>query len=113
MDSYDQPLSDATRSTLARLGASVEFSEHYPDGNIDLTESDVTDEDLPHLVFYPGFAGLQLARTSISNAGVRFVGQMRDVESLSLHNTKITDDALAELRGLIKLEELFIGTDPG
>ena len=110
---FNQPLTDAARTTLEQLGVCIEYSEHHPDGIIDLSESDVADDDLKHFVFYPGFAGLRLARTGVSNAGVRFVGEMRDLESLSLHNTSITDDALAELCCLSKLEQLWIGTDPG
>lgn len=111
--SLNQPLTDAARATLERLGGCIEYNEYHPDGNIELSESEVTDCDLQHFVFYPGVAGLRLARTQVSDAGIRFVGEMRDLESLSLHNTSITDCALEELAGLIKLEQLWVGTDPG
>lgn len=110
---FDRTLSDAARSTLARLGCCIKYTENFPDGNVDLSESGVADVDLHDFVFYPGFAGLSLARTEISDGGARVVGEMRDLETLSLHNTSITDDAIAAIGGLLKLTELRIGTDPG
>jgi len=113
MESENQPLPDAALELLARLGTGIEYTESEPDGIVNLTESDVTDDDLDHLVFYPGFAALDLTMTQITDAGLRFIGEMRSLENLSLYQTHMTDRGLKELGRLSKLERLNIGTCPG
>lgn len=113
MEFENQPFPDAALELLARLGTGIEYTESEPDGIVNLTESDVTDDDLGHLVFYPGFAALDLTMTQITDAGLRFTGEMRSLENLSLYQTHITDVGLKELGRLSKLERLNIGTCPG
>jgi len=113
MESENQPLPDAALELLARLGTGIEYTESEPDGIVNLTESDVTDDDLGHLVFYPGFAALDLTMTQITDAGLRFIGEMRSLENLRLYQTHITDEGVKELGRLSRLERLDIGTCPG
>lgn len=59
----DDQVPDVARKMLARFGTAVEFSDHYPDGLVDLTDSEIANDDLEALNFYPGFAALHLVRT--------------------------------------------------
>ena len=60
---HDDQVPDAARKMLARFGTGIEFSDHYPDGLVNLTDSEIADDDLEALNFYPGFAALRLVRT--------------------------------------------------
>ena len=98
--SNDAGVPDAARKMLARYGASIEQTEHEPDGEIDLSKSEVTNEDLEQLVFYPGFASLNLAKTNISDNGTEHIGQMGRLESVNLYGTLVSNDGLAHLSSL-------------
>ncbi len=98
---------------LARFGTHVEYTERNPHGFVNLERSEVQNDDLRDLIYYPGFAGLNLDWTSISDAGMPHVGEMSRLEDLRLSDTLISDDGLSELTGLPKLERLSIGCHPG
>lgn len=68
MEPENQPIPDAALELLARLGTGIEYTESEPNGIVNLTESDVTDDDWGHLVFYPGFADLDLTMFQITDA---------------------------------------------
>ena len=99
--------------TLRRRGGGIEYSEQFPRGYIHLGETKVCDSDLNDLVYTPGPAGLDLAKTSITDVGAESVGQMHDLEHLSLYQTKITDRALESLGNLANLNSLELGSSPG
>lgn len=109
----DSPLPDAALQTLARLGSRIDYTDRDPHGIVDLSKSEVANDDLRELVFYPGFGALHLDRTHISDAGLRFIGQMSSLETLQLFDAIISDHGLKDLLGLTKLERLSIGCHPG
>ncbi len=111
--SFNQPLPDAARAMLARFGRRIEYTDREPGGTIDLSESEVANDDMRHLIANPGFAELNLDKTLISDGGLRSVGEMSSLESLRLYDTLISNEGLKELRGLVKLERLDIACDPG
>ena len=111
--SYDRPIPDTARQTLARLGAQIEYTEREPDGIVNLAKSEVTNDDLRHLIMQPGFAALHLDKTEISDEGLMSVGEMASLESLRLYDTPVTDSGLMSLVGLSKLERLNVACDPG
>ncbi|MAS94174.1 MAG: hypothetical protein CMO55_13340 [Verrucomicrobiales bacterium] len=49
---------------------------------------------------------LDLARSQITDEGLKTVGKMRGLERLHLENTKVTDSGIAQLKGLTDLEYL-------
>ena len=110
---FNLPLPDAARQTLARLGTQIEYTEREPDGIVNLVKSEVTNNDLRHLILHPGFAALHLDKTLISDAGLTFVGEMSSLEGLRLYDTLISNCGLKSLLGLSRLERLNIGCDPG
>ncbi len=110
---FDAHLPDAARQMLARFGSQIEYTENEPNGLVNLTRSEVGNEDLRHLVFYPGIDALLLDKTEISDAGLKFIGEMHNLEGLWLYDTLVSDDGLKYLLGLSKLERLHIACDPG
>ena len=110
---FDPPLPDAARQMLARFGSQIEYTEREPNGIVNLTKSEVANDDLRHLIFYPGFDALNLDKTLISDAGLKFIGEMSSLEGVRLYDTLISDYGLKNLLGLSKLERLNIGCDPG
>ena len=110
---FEPPLPDAARLMLAQFGSQIEYTEREPNGLVNLTRSEVTNDDLRHLVFYPGFDALTLDKTLVSDAGLKIIGEMSSLETLRLYDTLISDVGLKSLRGLSKLEYLNIACDPG
>ncbi len=55
---FEPSLPDAARQMLAQFGCQIEYTEREPNGLIDLTRSEVANDDLRYLVFYPGFDAL-------------------------------------------------------
>ena len=109
----DQPAPNAARQMLARYGTQIEYTDTEPGGLVNLAESEVGNDDLGDLVFFPGFAALDLDSTLISDAGMRFIGEMNGLEDVSLYDTLISDDGLKHIQGLPKLERLRISCAPG
>lgn len=109
----DSPLPDAARQMLARFGSQIEYTENEPNGLVNLARTEVGDEDLHHLIFYPGIDALVLDKTEISDDGLKFIGEMTNLERVRLYDTLVSDDGLKHLLGLSKLERLNIACDPG
>lgn len=109
----DPPLPDAARQMLAGFGCQIEYTENEPNGVVNLARSEVGNEDLCHLIFYPGIDALFLDRTEISDVGLKFIGEMSNLESVRLYDTLVSDDGLKHLLGLSKLERLNLACDPG
>lgn len=109
----DPRLPDEASQMLARFGSQIEYTENEPNGLVNLAGSQVANEDLRHLVFYPGFDALILDKTEISDAGLQSIGEMKNLEGVRLYDTLVSDDGLEHLVGLAKLERLNIACDPG
>ncbi|QDT77433.1 Leucine Rich repeats (2 copies) [Gimesia maris] len=110
---YEPSLPEEASQMLARLGSQIEYTANEPNGLVNLTNSEVANEDLRHLIFYPGFEALILDNTSISDAGLNFIGEMRNLERVGLYDTLVSDDGLKLLLKLSKLEKLNIACAPG
>jgi hypothetical protein len=80
--SVDRPIPDAARQMLARFGSQIEYTDLAPNGYVNLSKSEVDNDDLPNLVYYPGFDRLNLNQTLISDAGLQIIGGMNDLEIL-------------------------------
>lgn len=71
----------------------------------------VTDEGIAHLAELGGLNALSINGAKITNAGLKSLGRLKTLESLSLSNAKgVTDGGFRELVGLEKLRVLFIGS---
>jgi hypothetical protein len=110
---FDSSLPDAARQMLARFGSQIEYTEYEPNGVVNLARSEIEDEDLRHLVFYPGIDALILDKTDVSDDGLKFIGEMANLERVRLYDTLVSDNGLKHLLGLSKLERLNIACDPG
>ncbi|WP_417382278.1 leucine-rich repeat domain-containing protein [Gimesia sp.] len=110
---YEPPLPDAASQMLARFGSQIEYTANEPKGLINLTHAEVANEDLRHLIFYPGFDALILDYTNISDAGLSFIGEMSNLERVGLYDALVSDTGLKSLLKLSKLEKLNIACAPG
>ncbi len=69
----------------------------------------ITDAGLKHLTAIPGLRWLNLSHNfRITNAGMRSLGQLRQLESLNLLWAGITNDSLQELQPLTRLRQLTL-----
>lgn len=110
---YEPPLPEEANQMLARFGSQIEYTANEPHGLINLTSSEVANEDLRHLVFFPGFEALLLDYTNISDAGLNIIGEMSNLERVGLYDALVSDDGLKPLLKLSKLEKLNIACAPG
>jgi hypothetical protein len=77
---------------------------------LNLSGSNVTDDDLQALKGLTGLQVLYVGTTEIGDAGVAHLAGLTGLEELSLGDTKITDAALAHLAGMKKLKALYLGS---
>jgi hypothetical protein len=102
----------AAIAALRRLGASV---DQDPDGawhvlieDIEGTK-DVDNSWLVHLTALKNLKTLKLWSTAITDAGLATIGQLDDLEQLRLYDcSKVSGAGLKHLRGLVNLESLDI-----
>ena len=81
---------------------------------LDLSQSNVTDDDLPPLGRLVNLRELKLAETGISGSGLEHLGGLEHLERLELNDTKVTDDSLRHLTKLGSLRQLrLVGTQIG
>ena len=80
--------------------------------SLDLSGTQVSDAGMKHLADLPNLEHLSLSvydeGANITDEGLRTVGQLKRLKTLSLSGTKITDDGLHYLSGLTSLEDLNI-----
>ncbi len=75
---------------------------------IDLSETNVSDDDLGDLTQLDGLRHLSLRRTNISGKALVHVGGLTGLEELDLASTKVTDEDLPRLDGLKQLRVLSL-----
>jgi hypothetical protein len=80
--------------------------------SVDLSWTEVRDDDLQHLDKFPNLEFLGLNRTRITDAGLSHVGGLRRLRMLDLTRSAISDAGLSHLRGLTRLEMLCIDYNP-
>lgn len=106
-------MTDDARMMLARHGVEIEYTDYEPDGIVDLSQTDVLNEDLDALAQCDEFAVLNLQKTTISDAGLAEITEMTQLQKLELSDTLVSDDGLQNLVGLRKLEQLGLGCSQG
>lgn len=80
--------------------------------SIDLSESEVSDEMLKHLVHQTSLEEVDLSHTSITDQGVAALTKLPSLRKLWLDNTKISDSSIASLKEMGKLVKLSLaGTE--
>lgn len=93
---------------IRQLGGQAS-SQATPNGErwyLSLDASAVADDQLQAIGASPGVSMVSLAKTGVSDAGVRHLSGMRELNSLNLFSTKVTDagmDAIASLDALQRL----------
>jgi hypothetical protein len=78
-----------------------------PDGVLG-ANSRVTDADLRHLQALSDVEAINLNNTGITDDGLRHLGSLTQLRSLSLESTAITDNGLTHLSDLKNLEYLYL-----
>jgi serine/threonine protein kinase/Leucine-rich repeat (LRR) protein len=95
---------DLTGSTVG--DADLEALAPLPCRRLVLDRCPVAGQGLVRLKQLPRLRELSLGCQSLSFLGVRFVGELKQLEKLSLANSGATDASLSGLRGLVHLREL-------
>ena len=84
---------------------------------LDLSRTGITDAGLKVLAKMPNLERLDLRGTAVGDAGVKALAGLTHLESLNLYGTGVTDAGLEALRGLPSLRRLYVGgtpvTEPG
>jgi len=76
--------------------------------SMDLAKTKVSDAGLKALAGYKNLKELHLEGTGISDAGLDHLKDLTSLEYLNLYNTKVTDAGLPKLAGLTKLKSLYL-----
>lgn len=76
--------------------------------SLDLARSKITDAGLKAVGGMKNLTELHLENTSISDAGLDHIKGLTALEYLNLYNTKVTDAGIAKLTGLSKLKALYL-----
>lgn len=76
--------------------------------SLDLARTKVTDAGLKAVAAMQNLTELHLENTSISDAGLDHVKGLAALEYLNLYNTKVTDAGMGKLAGLSKLKALYV-----
>jgi uncharacterized membrane protein len=84
---------------------------------LDLSRTGISDAGLKVLAKMPNLERLDLRGTAVGDDGVRAVAGLKNLETLSLYGTRVTDAGLEALQGLPSLRRLYVGgtavTEPG
>ena len=75
--------------------------------HLDLSRTQVTDEDLAIVAKYPLLHKLELSHTSIGDEGVKHLAKMKYLDTLNLYNTKVGGAGLESLYGIKSLKKVF------
>jgi len=76
--------------------------------SLDLAKTKVTDAGLKALAGFKNLKELHLEGTGISDAGLDHLKGLTSLEYLNLYNTKVTDAGLSKLTGLTKIKSLYL-----
>lgn len=68
----------------------------------------ITDAGVRHLSGLTNLEYLELQKTGVTDTGLEHLSQLTTLESLYLSNTKVTDAGLSHLHGLKSLKKLFL-----
>ena len=76
--------------------------------SLDLARTKITDAGLKAVAAMKNLAELHLENTGIGDAGLDHLKDLASLEYLNLYNTKVTDAGLQKLAGLAKLKALYL-----
>ncbi len=76
--------------------------------SLDIARSKVTDAGLKAVAAMKNLKELHLEGTAISDVGIDHLRGLAELEYLNLYNTKVTDAGAAKLAGLSKLKALYL-----
>lgn len=76
--------------------------------SLDLARTKITDTGLKAVAAMAHLKELHLENTAISDAGLDHLKSLSELEYLNLYNTKVTDAGAQKLAGLVKLKSLYL-----
>ena len=76
---------------------------------LDLSRTAVTDAGLKVLAKMPNLERIDLRGTSVGDEGAKALAGLHNLETLSLYGTRVTDASLEALRGISSLRRLYVG----
>jgi hypothetical protein len=86
---------------VAKFGGKLEM-------RLDLSNSDITDDDLATLPLSDGVRSIDLSHTKITDAGIEHLKRASHLEQLNLMDTEITDTSLEHIRQMENLWSVSI-----
>jgi Leucine-rich repeat (LRR) protein len=107
-DGYRISFADADSSFSEILGKLHQLGNI---NSIDLSKTNVKDEELKYLQNIEGIKGLFLDDTKISDQGLMFLGTNQSITELWVNNTKITNAGLTYLARLLNLKFLKLSNN--
>ena len=117
---FATPDEDKGKAEMERLGAKLQLGEGKLAGKVvgvELSNTEVTDGDLRHLLNFKDLKHLDLRLTKVGDPGTQYLGFLKDLQTLNMFRTELSDAGLKRLNGLKNLETLLIGgtkvTDEG
>src|SRR5262249_39823966 len=102
---------DRAVKAIEKLGGSItrdETATDKPIVSVDLGSTKVTDAGLKHLAGLMQVQMLILNRTGVTDAGLKHLAGLMQVQILDIGATKVTDAGLKHLSGLKQLQRLAL-----
>src|SRR5438132_7315058 len=107
----------AFRFSLLKKGLLAKLPAPAAAFGLDLRETPTTDAELKELAGLENLQTLSLSENQVTDAGLKGLAGLKNLQTLSLYGTKVTDVGLKELAGLKNLQTLDLGktevTDAG
>jgi len=96
-------------AALAELGAEMDLSPEGRIASVELSRTQVTDDDLRHLDRLPRVWCVSLYDTQVTDRGLKFLAHLHNLKWLDVENTAVTGTGLRELTGLEKIITVWAG----
>ena len=111
--SYEDASSSKIRTAVVWVGKLLGEDLSGDVRYVDLSETQVTDAGLKHLRGLTQLQVLTLDSTQVTDAGLEHLRGLTQLRELQLANTQVTDAGLEHLRGLTQLGLLDLGRTQG
>jgi len=112
-----KPTPDEVIAALEKLGGRVKVDKNKAVVSVEIGGTKVTDAGLKHLEGLTELESLSISGAKITDAGLEHLKELTSLKGLFIHYTDVTDAGLVHLKGLTKLEYLDLGftnvTDAG
>ena len=93
---------------LERLGAEVTVDDKSP-GRPVIGAANINGAGVPYLRALRNLESLELVRSNVTDAKLEDITGLDKLKSLALINTSVTDAGLTHLEGLSRLQTLYLG----